>query len=143
MQGPQSGGEVPIYDAREAARIVLAESPDIAGVQLTYTAGAYKGRMATHSVVSADPIYGNTVRIRMTPKHNKLFGLPSNWTESAFYAKIDDVLSRSEITQVPLAAGSIIYINNRITLHAQRPYTGTVRYLRVRFDDPNNVLMHL
>jgi hypothetical protein len=133
-----NGGEIRIFDARKAAKIIEKERQELTKVRICYKSNAYPNEGAEYLLVFEDPEYGKVLRYRAKTKSNFIKEIPKGYSEDDIYQIVNEILSKCLVFVHKWNKGDILFINNRITLHDRMPYVGSRIMLRVRFDDPNN-----
>lgn len=88
-----------------------------------------------------DPEFGKVIRFRSKTKQNFIKEIPKGYNEDDIYDIVNNVLEKCVILDHKWSRGDILFVNNRITLHDRMPYAGLRIMLRVRFDDPNNIIL--
>jgi hypothetical protein len=131
----KEGGATCLYDGRAAARALLAESPELASVRITYST-RWRPTKATHSLI-ASGADGPALRFRSKLETNHVVNLPAELDEDEMYGKVEAALAESVVLVHRWRAGDLLVVDNRAMIHSRQPFTGTRRMIRFRYDDPH------
>ncbi|WP_018353010.1 TauD/TfdA family dioxygenase [Longispora albida] len=131
------GGATCLYDGRRAAKALLGEIPELAGVQMRFWSTVYPGQAATHPLVWDDPVYGRVLRYRSEVHTNTVAGLPPGLTERELYQAAERAIDASLILVHVWRPGDLLVVNNRFMIHTREPFAGRRKMLRFRYDDPH------
>jgi alpha-ketoglutarate-dependent taurine dioxygenase len=135
VETARGGGETTIYDARAAAKLIASEHPELLATRMHYTSG-HHNLSSVRPLVTADGSgRGDVLIFRQGPSGNECL-LPPGWEEKSFYGYMGTVLDRSLILAHEWKPGNIVIVDNSVTLHGRRGFTGRRRMIRVRVDDP-------
>lgn len=134
VKASATGGNTIIYDAREAARLIRRERPELAEVSIVYTSKAH-GIAAEHRLVEARRTANGSVPVlisRDRTESNRLPAVPPGWSEESFYAYVRTTIGRCVVIDHSWRAGDILVVDNHVTLHARSPFMGNRRMVRLR-----------
>ncbi len=137
IQKAETGGNTRIFDGKLAAEILRAEYPNMAKTVISYNSLANKQEGATYPLAVYNDLYGWVLRYRAKVITNILHGADESDAEK-IYQRVDEVLSRCIILDHAWENGDLLFVNNEITLHDRKPFTGLRKMLRVRFGDTVN-----
>lgn len=132
-----SGGNTRIFDGRIAAKILRSEYPELAKTVITYNSLANKKEGAAYPIAVYNDLYGWVLRYRAKVITNILPGVNEGDAEK-IYQCVDEILLRCIILDHVWENGDLLFVNNEITLHDRKPFTGLRKMLRVRFGDTVN-----
>jgi hypothetical protein len=131
------GGNTRIFDGRIAAKILMEEYPELAKIVITYNSLANKKEGAAYPLAVYNDVYGWVLRYRAKVITNVMHGVSESDAEK-IYRCVDEILARCVILDHSWKNGDLLFVNNKITLHDRKPFTGSRKMLRVRFDDTVN-----
>jgi alpha-ketoglutarate-dependent taurine dioxygenase len=137
IQAARSGGHTRIYDARAAARNLLAADPALADARIYYFSTTYPNQSAVHPLVAQDATYGPVLRYRSQTRTNTVVELPHGHSEASMYAAAETALDKALVLDHTWQPGELLVVNNRLTVHDRTPYEGDRQMIRYRYDDPH------
>lgn len=136
-----SGGATRIYDGRKAAAMLKERHPSVANARIHYRSLSYPDEGAEYPVAHSIEGSGDVLRFRDDVVSNDFISSDEYPSKDKVYNAVNNVLRDCIILEHEWNKGDLLFVNNKITLHDRKPYSGKRVLVRVRMNEPSRTTL--